>query len=592
MEEKTALERLSESDWYWVGRNAALAYERDHKWLFRRVESIEFVDRRSVRRTVLVDFEVPRKLRSLHKQKIGPKNKKKKVGPKNTFLVPIATQQKWPPTMDFKLEDASGNKISRYRSKTTKRLDFGLLMSLIDLALTERGTEERKQWKKHQKGKQWKVRSSVPSAEISDDLKQELAEIVDEPQPLQEKVTEVVNKLSAELEEKRPPEEKQWQQPKHSGDLVVAAVDLAARLAGASLLWVAVPGPRNTDRIVTFSYQGAYRIKSPEFDEGKHPKDKRMNLFQRALGIPKYVATICSWRGRTLVIPLPHGGHGTRYHLNVHSPPGSVEMQEATALVLPAAPDHLRQGPERGPEDDSLPRSLSVAALAKNYSKDGYSGFLKHPDEWIGPESSGYLMDYGEPTVLATTNHDVAEKSAEARPADASAEIIDRQAHVYSGANGAPSHRLLLQLRLKASREGLINGCLIAAFAIASLMWAIHLWLDEAIENIGQTVVLLSLVPAVLAYVVVRPNEQPFEHEHLWGVRTMAVIAAGLPLVGAASMVVVPKHEDPPILESIWSGLAILSLVLLLGLSLSWLLSASPKKPAEPAADGERPYSP
>lgn len=559
------LKELSGNDWYEVGKNAALAYERDHKWLFRRVESIEFVDRRSVRRTVIVDFEVPRKLQDLHSQK--------EVGPRNTYLVPIAMLPKWPPTMGFQLEDAAGNMLSRYRSRTTKRLDFGLLMGLIDLALTEKGTSR---WRKQRRAKS-------PSAEISAGLKLKLAEIVDNPQPLQDEVTKVVNALSAELKAKRPPEHMRWKQHKGSRDVAAAAVDLAARLSGGSILWVAVPGPPKSDRIVTFSYQGAYRVKSPRFTEDRG--ERKVGPFRLALGIWNRFATICSWRGRILVIPLLHGGQGTRYHLNMHLPPGSVEMRSATAVVLPAAADP--DAPTYPP-----PKSLSVVALAAKYRKRPYKGFLKTPDEWVGPESSGYLMDYGEPKVLATTDKKVGGESTETRPKDSSMEIVDRQAHMYSGANGVPSHRLLLQVKLKAGREGLITGCALAAFAIAALMWGVEVRLQQAVAHISQTVVLLSLVPVVLAYVVVRPNEQPLEHEHLWGVRTMAVLAGALPLIGAACMALADKEGGLGALHAIWLGLAIVSGLLLAGLSLSWLLSASPKKPSEPTPTGRRSYGP
>jgi hypothetical protein len=558
---ENALERLSKNTWFEVGHKAALAYERDHKWLFRRVEAIEFVDRRSVRRTVIVDFEVPRKLHDLHSQG--------KAGPKKTFLVPIAMLQKWPPTMDFQLEDGAGNTLSRYRSRTTKRLDFGLLMGTIDLALTEKRKKKSKRRKKK------------PSATISLGLQQELAEIVDDPQPSQEKVTRVVNELSAELKELRPPTQDRWEQPKGSRDLVVAAVDLAARLAGCSILWVAVSGRKKEDQIVKFSYQGAHLVRSPRFAEDEGHEDRRTGPLRRAAAPFKRIATSCSWRGRTLVIPLLHGGQRTRYHLNMHAPPGSVEMREATAIVLPPADPYG--------DRDTKPRSLSVTALAAKYRTADYRKFLKAPDEWVGPESSGYLMDYGEPTVLATTDKTVAVNSVTDRPKDASAEIIDRQTHVYSGAAGAPSHRMLLQLKLKAAREGLITGCLLAAIAIAALMWTIDLRLPEATRHIGTTVVLLSLVPVVLAYVVVRPNEQPFEHEHLLGVRMMAVFAGALPLSGATYLILTHKHVDLDKLETVWFWLSFASLVLLAGLILSFALSASPKKPTEPAPTGRRP---
>jgi hypothetical protein len=54
-----ALRQLSEPFWFRVGRDSASVYAERKRWLFRRVEAIELVGRRSVMRSVSIDFEIP-----------------------------------------------------------------------------------------------------------------------------------------------------------------------------------------------------------------------------------------------------------------------------------------------------------------------------------------------------------------------------------------------------------------------------------------------------------------------------------------------------------------------------------------------------
>jgi hypothetical protein len=546
---QNALQQLEDDCWFEIGREAAPIYARDQEWLFRRVETIEFVDRRSVKRTVTVDFEIPEGHRSLHRHP-------KRPGPKETFLVPIAMMQKWPPTMNFQMVDEHGTKLSRYRGSTTKRVNFGLLIGVIDLALG--GPKEKK------------------AEQITPRLRRDLAEIVDDPQPSQVAVARVVNELNEQLEDLRQTTaHKRCKDAGESANGAAAALDLAARLSSGSILWVAVTGPHRSDRLVTFSYQGAHLIKAPKFDEDKDHPERRAKRPGRASAWWNRLAISCSWRGRTMVIPLLHGGKNVRYHLNIGAPAGSVEMHEASAVLLPAA--------EPSNDRSAETEALSVATLAAIYDD-----VLEQPDEWVGPESNGYFMAYGAPKVLASTDPDKATPGDCGPPEDAAALIIDRRAHIYSGAEGASSHRMLLQLRLKAAREGLITACLLASAAIAALMVAILIRLPEAAEHVDATAVLLSIVPLVLGYVVVQPDEQPFEHEHLRGVRLMALLSGALPIIGALCLVLAHDGHTHGAVRWIWAGLAGTGVALFLLLLLSFRLSAPPEQPTEPTP-GKRP---
>lgn len=157
------------------------------------------------------------------------------------------------------------------------------------------------------------------------------------------------------------------------------------------------------------------------------------------------------------------------------------------------------------------------------------SDAVDEPDEFVGPVSSRYLMVYGDPRVLASwpPEPDEAPEPAGRASREASAEVVDRRAHIYLGVRTAPSHRVFLQLKLVAPRRGFIMGCAIAAGAIAALMSVAFLNLTAAGLHLEPTVVLLSVVPVVLGYVLVRPGEHALERYHITGVRAMALLAGG-----------------------------------------------------------------
>jgi hypothetical protein len=454
--------------------------------------------------------------------------------------------------MDFHLTDAKGHSLSRYLGTTTRQLDFGLLMGMVDGALNGPDAETRE--------------------ELGFGLQLELAKLVEHPHPPQDQVTHVVNRLNERLEQARP--STATAADDGGNDRIATTVDLAARLSGGSILWVAVPGPPGIDRIVKFSYLGAHLIKRPEFTKDVERPNRNGNRRRPLRTIGKEIAISCCWRARTLAIPLLHTGREVRYHLDIRAPEGNVEMLEAIAFALPSVDS-------KDPEIKE-PESISVAALAEEYPE-----LLDLPDEWVGPESSAYFMHYGKPTPIASSkDHSDPAGAPEGAPHQRpSAAISDRHAHLYLGADGAPSHRVLLQLKLTGARKGLIQSCLLASGVIALLMWAVYIGLNGAGDHVEATVVILSIVPVVLGYVVVSPDEQPFEHEHLKGVRLMAVAAGALPIIGALLLVLTHagKQDDPDVnsIRPYWMILAILSLLGAAGLFFSWLRAEPPKEPIE-----------
>jgi hypothetical protein len=521
------LRHLTESFWFGIGRDSAAVYGAHEDWLYRRVETIEFIGRHSVKRSVSVDFEVPCGLPSLGDR-----------APVGTALVPISVLYKWPPLMGFDFIGPTGHPTSRYLGTTNKQLDFGLLLGMAGRALALDGDNGEGACWHRCRGRA--RRHSETEPELTPALRRELATVVHDPNPSQTAVAQAVNGLRTELNERLDGALKA-EELRDSGELatrIAVTVDLAARLAGSSILWVAINSVRRTDQIVKFSY----------LDESGAPE-----------GWWKRRSIACSWAPRRLIIPLPHAGRHVRYHLDIPAPHGGVEPVAVDAMAFP---------PAEGAEDVEV---TSVENLARKYAR------LDLPDEWVGPESSRYFMDYGEPLLLASTSPP--DRDADDRTATdqtASAEIVDRRTHVYLGPRSAPSHRVVLQIKFAASRQGFVGGCLFAAMTIAVLMSAVFFRLTSAALSLEATVVLLSVVPVVLGYVLVRPDEEALERYHIGGVRLMAMISGATPIVGALILILThtSSSSDLTSIRPIWGGLVFISWVMAAGLAVGYARAA------------------
>ena len=517
-----SLLELTDADfWVKVGKDTASAFADRTRWLYRRVESMEFDA--SVNRQISVDFEIPRALPSLE-DRAAP----------DTWLVPISVFPKWPPLMDFSFIGADGLPTSLYTRTTNKRLDFGLVLGMAELALGA---------------------ASMVNRELTADLLIALEALVMSDQVASDDLERVVRGLRSELQEKLRVELEAESQTGGTqlAHKIAATVDLAGQLSASSVLWVAVTGSPGTDRIVKFSYVDRYR-----------PSFTRTHRRRAAL------QTACSWRSINVLIPLPHAGTRTRFHLDVHTPHGGVQLISTDLIALPSSGD-------KGSGEAPVVKSLDALAVE---SKD-----IDPPDEYVGPKSSHQFLRYGAPILLASSSDPDAGPvlGGNGKPVT-SARITDRRAHIYLGAGASPSHRVMLQVKLGATRQGFITGCLLAALALAALMTAAFVDLEAAALHLDATVVLFSLVPVVLGYVVVRPEEGALEHMQIAGVRILALIAGAMPIVGALALVLthhnstIDTSPDLTVAEPIWIGLLAISWLAALGLFSSWRLAASPQE--------------
>ncbi|MHB8243115.1 MAG: hypothetical protein ACYDHN_14140 [Solirubrobacteraceae bacterium] len=499
-------DKLRERSDFWlrVGRASGVAYATHPLWLFRRVETIDFVGSGSVKRRVSIDFEVPESLPSLKENAVA-----------GMKLVPISVYPKWPPLMGFDFIGSDGRPTALYRRITNRQLDFGLLLGMVDYAVMLSDP----------------AGATLTREVLTPGIQGQLRTLVADRRPEWPQIAQTTNKLKAYLSNRLggTPD---------VADQIAATVDLAGRLADSSILWVGVDGEPGTDRIVKFCYDDPYSKTEPWY---------------------RRWATACSWRQSNVFISLPHAGRNTIFHLDIQAPHGCVEIAGIDVTALPAA-NHKHAGAE----------AVSVEELAERYPDE-----IKKPDRWVGPASTRFYLDYGKPSKLVGTsdpNRSKGRLSMSER--EAAVEIGDGRAHVYLGPKSAPSHRVFLQVKLAMRRDGFVTGCLRAAFGIAVLMSVTWWQLESAADHLEPTAVLLSIVPLVLGYVLVRPGEDALEHHHLSGVRLTALMSGALPIVGTLTLVLTHKtvkgllpDQMPPdvsVARWVWLGLMICSWVLFL----------------------------
>ncbi len=368
-------------------------------------------------------------------------------------------------------------------------------------------------------------------------LRQELAAIVHCPEPAEDDIQHAVYQLSSELNARLGDALQYASRPVRDevAKRIALTVELAARLADSSILWVAVGGAPGTDRIVKFSYFAEYTVRARRLKQWAHS---------------------CSWQRNRILIPLPHAGRHVRFHLDVLGPPGGLDLVSVDTFALPPAKDS----------------NVGVRPLAEIASES-----IEPSDELVGPQSSRY-MDYGKPIMLAsaTTKSTRAIGARRGDDDEASAAIADNRAHIYLGATSAPSHRVFAQVSLAAPKWGFITACAITALMVTALMATAYVSLGSIAVHAEATVVLLAVTPVVLGYVLVRSGESALERGRVSGVRTMAMISGAMPIVGAAALVFTSTkvREHPPdltLVRPIWLILLIVSVLMAAGLVASWL---------------------
>ncbi len=317
-------EYVGQLDNYWVeiGRRSALTHSLRRRWLYRRVESIEFLGSSAVRRRVSVDLELPKHLPSLEEQERGEEDRR---------LVPVSVLPKWPPLMEFDLLGADDHPASLYVGHTNVSLNFGLLIGLIEmLRLRVEYPKLVGAWRGEFDEKKLDAFANVVDSSRPPDvlnalprvLLEQLALIVAQDEPGNQQLAAATRALRDEL---RPELNSPDDAPvaRDAGE----TVDLASQLGNSSILWVPLRGTPGADRIVKFSYVDPWEPYEP--------------FLRRCL-------VACSWSERSFWISLPHAGLHTRYHLDVSAPEG-LEVTAARASAFAGAKSQTRVPGVTGP---------------------------------------------------------------------------------------------------------------------------------------------------------------------------------------------------------------------------------------------------
>ena len=115
-------------------------------------------------------------------------------------------------------------------------------------------------------------------------------------------------------------------------------------------------------------------------------------------------------------------------------------------------------------------------------------------------------------------------------------ETFERDARFYvagrrTGATGEARVAVMVE------KGGFVKGAAIGAAGTAALLTAFAARLSEAVEETEATVTMLLVVPALLAYLLVRPNDHTLAAQMLRGLRRVLFGVGLLPLLGAAALV-------------------------------------------------------
>jgi hypothetical protein len=320
---------LRKSGWFGIGKDSAPAYLNRKEWLYRRVESIEFVGSRSLRRRISVDFE-------------GPKDEYelpclKDRGPADGRLVPLSVFFKWPPLHGFDLRGPHDEPISLYKRTTNKELDFGLLMGMVERL----------------------------GIELDDQLGERLALLVamnNPPNSWVEKITEQLRTVLSQAQPQSPstgasdPDPKPEALARHR-EYIADTANLAAQLANSSILWAPLRVEPGCDSIVKFSYLDKYEHQSGRVR-------KLLHAF--------------SWQDRRLAIPMPQAGQHTRYHVDVKRPESGIEFVRVQTLALPGMPTGVEDPVSPGGRRDER-RPVRAGASADAVSQQSTPAHLEDP---------------------------------------------------------------------------------------------------------------------------------------------------------------------------------------------------------------------
>jgi len=315
--------------------------------------------------------------------------------------------------------------------------------------------------------------------------------------------------------------------------------DWAVALATNSLLWVPVDGEHGDRRIVKFSYEQPLAI-TPNF--------------------LKRVRQSLSWAAVPTSFPIPQISGARSYHMQFEAP---RDLQIISASLYLAR----RSEPVSGPVATPIARQR-VPPLPARF-RPWFRDLIAEAMVELKAKARHYATVFMEPEGHSS----LPPMERQPPPGDVYQRIHNRRAHFYLSEPPLDQSEGGIQLRLRATRRGLITGPLVAAVLIALVM-TVYAATATTItsEHLPAAVTVLVLVPGLIGYLAARPDEHPLLRVYVRSVRLLLLLAASVPISAAVMLVAI---GDGQWVQGAWIGLATISWLLAGLLALSWLLPPS-----------------
>lgn len=163
---------------------------------------------------------------------------------------------------------------------------------------------------------------------------------------------------------------------------------------------------------------------------------------------------------------------------------------------------------------------------------------------------------------------------------DVHTRTVDRVAHLYMGRRRRELGFGFLVLHTSIARTGALWSAWATSVVVTLLLGFYWHWAEKIVAVNSAAITTLLLVPTVLGYLVVRPNEHPLTREHLAVSRILVLVSGALPILAALVLVAAGGTPAAGAVDYWWRDLAIAGAVITILLSVN-LCFASSTKPSE-----------
>lgn len=351
----------------------------------------------------------------------------------------------------------------------------------------------------------------APEGGLKAEVRQDLIQIPYERPERAKELFDVVGRRIAAAQDTLGEDETAW----------VKILVLAGDLVQNSILWFRTKAYPDKRQVVKFA-----------FDEPV-PGVTGNRVFLASLG----------WVPDRAWFSIPHLGDGGSYHFQFEPPEGSVVLNANFQIEHPWEP------PEPTAEKPFWTRA--ARALKRGiYAKWDHVRLPGKPEKVRRP-----AMTHADDAPLGQPY------------------VWNSEERAYLYVSGRRKHYGLATFDLAVDSRAFPTAALVAGLSIALLLTVVARAADSIVvpDQLGTAVTILLLVPGLLGYLVIRPNEHPFVAARLRGVRRVVLLSGALAVI-AAIVLLVEQSSNVCVVRGWWTGLAVTAWILTLILGLSWLL--------------------